>query len=186
MKRIPVSPNRYAFVDDSDYVRVMEHRWCFNQGYAQTNLCDGEGFHTTVKMERYIMGLPPIDGLVVDHKNHDKLDNRRDNLRWVTPSINSHNRAVSKGYFLRKDGLYQVYVSRKYIGVYKTAVLARIAYLQAKKKIDPISYQQILKHAAAKALLVFVCVFLLPPTRARAHTQLPLSPDIHVAVRGLA
>ncbi len=31
----------------------------------------------------------------VDHKNKDKLDNRLENLRWVPPWLNQHNREAS-------------------------------------------------------------------------------------------
>lgn len=43
-----------------------------------------------VKLHRYITDCP--DGLVVDHENHDTLDNRRDNLRVVNHNINAQNR----------------------------------------------------------------------------------------------
>lgn len=46
-----------------------------------------------VYMHRFLMGAP--SGLVVDHINHNTLDNRRENLRVVTPAANSlNNRAL--------------------------------------------------------------------------------------------
>lgn len=36
-------------------------------------------------------------GFTVDHKNRDKLDNRRENLRLVTRSENGQNKAKAKG-----------------------------------------------------------------------------------------
>jgi hypothetical protein len=44
-------------------------------------------------MHRLMLDAPPFraGGLQVDHINHDRLDNRRDNLRIVTGSGNAQN-----------------------------------------------------------------------------------------------
>jgi hypothetical protein len=47
-----------------------------------------------IYFHRVIMGASR--GQVVDHINHDSLDNRKENLRCVTPSINASNRASYK------------------------------------------------------------------------------------------
>jgi hypothetical protein len=44
-------------------------------------------------MHRTICGLERGDGRYVDHLNHDKLDNRRANLRVVSNAENVRNRA---------------------------------------------------------------------------------------------
>lgn len=45
----------------------------------------------SVSLHRYLM--QPPDGWVIDHINHNGLDNRRSNLRIVSRTINQHNRA---------------------------------------------------------------------------------------------
>lgn len=72
-------------VDPEDYDRVVEHSWYFhNMGYAMATI---EGKQTY--MHRFIMNTPK--GLHTDHINHDKLDNRRSNLRIVTRAENMQN-----------------------------------------------------------------------------------------------
>ncbi len=44
---------------------------------------------TIISMHRYIAGFP--DGMVIDHINHNGLDNRRSNLRIVTRAENLRN-----------------------------------------------------------------------------------------------
>jgi hypothetical protein len=46
----------------------------------------------TVLMHREVLGLVPGDGLDGDHRNHDRTDNRRSNLRPCTRAQNSQNR----------------------------------------------------------------------------------------------
>lgn len=90
MKRIDLIGKRgvmaYAIIDDEDYDRVSKYKWHYSNGYAINSF----GY----RMHRLIM-MPPHD-LVVDHINHDKLDNRRKNLRVCTQLENSKNRLHAK------------------------------------------------------------------------------------------
>lgn len=55
-------------------------------------------------MHRMIMNPP--DGMVVDHRNGDTLDNRRENLRVCTPKQNLQNRKSEKGSSSRYIGVH--------------------------------------------------------------------------------
>jgi hypothetical protein len=73
------------------------YRWYLNGGYAKRDgRKDGKRYH--VLMHRFIAGLTePGCKIHVDHINGNRLDNRRENLRVVTPSQNHQNRpAITK------------------------------------------------------------------------------------------
>jgi len=79
-----------AVVDAADYDRVAQHRWFLGgTGYAIRNVRPPQT--GAIYMPRFILDAPP--GSVVDHINHDKLDNRRSNLRIGNKSLNAQNRA---------------------------------------------------------------------------------------------
>lgn len=40
------------------------------------------------------MGFRPQEGMAIDHRNRDSLDNRRANLRQVSISMNNRNRGA--------------------------------------------------------------------------------------------
>ena len=92
MKEIPLTQGKFALVDDDDWHLVQGYKWCVNihpSGicYAVAWLPGGKGKY--VIMHRIIMDAP--DGMVVDHINHNGLDNRRSNLRICTTSQNGMN-----------------------------------------------------------------------------------------------
>lgn len=105
-------------VSTEDMERVEEERWSIRGGYAMN------GKWTMHKM---IMGERP-EGVpaeyVIDHRDRDKRNNTRENLRWVSRSFNVWN-AVYPGGRSRFRGLkyirgeWDVYFRKKYIGRYK-------------------------------------------------------------------
>lgn len=95
-REIPMTnaPGVVALVDDEDYERVMEHgSWHRKEGtdtrgggYAVPNHAQ----RPRPAMHRVVMGLGLGDpGL--DHRNGDRLDNRKENLRIATASQNQAN-----------------------------------------------------------------------------------------------
>ena len=117
------------FFDEEDFEEVSGHCWLIlKNGYVSCGL-DGK----TVTLHRFLMSPP--QGMVIDHINHNKADNRRSNLRICTVSENALNRAVPpKGIRIKCNGkktYYGVYLRGKYYGTFKD-------YDSAKAKRDEV------------------------------------------------
>lgn len=107
-------------IDKEDLALVSQYKWHIGStGYAVwRGVKDGK--KQTVRMHRLVSGCPP--GKIVDHINHDPLDNRRRNLRVCTQSENMRNlRDQGKGYWYHKQvGNWVVEVWGKHIGCFPT------------------------------------------------------------------
>lgn len=89
---IPLTQGRFAIVDDDDFEDLTKHKWYYMPiGYAgrHSKLSDPEGSGKFIYMHRVIMNALPKQE--VDHVNHDKLDNRRINLRLASSRQNKCN-----------------------------------------------------------------------------------------------
>jgi hypothetical protein len=93
---------RVALVDAADFEVVRSHKWHANGKrtlYAKTNI-DGR----IVSMHRLI--LSPGHGVLVDHINHDGLDNTRKNIRLCTHAENMRNRTRHGDFSSRFKGVW--------------------------------------------------------------------------------
>jgi hypothetical protein len=82
-----------AIVDVADAEVVLAHRWNLADGYASRSFREG-GVVKTELLHRFLMGLRPGDARQVDHRNLDRLDCRRANMRVVTKAQNQQNLAA--------------------------------------------------------------------------------------------
>jgi hypothetical protein len=78
-------------IDDEDWPRVNQHAWSVGQKKYLRARISGH----FVSLHVFIMGPAP-DGLIWDHKNRDKYDNRKENLRPVTQAVNQRNRDLRR------------------------------------------------------------------------------------------
>jgi hypothetical protein len=95
---IPLTQGIIALVDIDDYERISRFDWYAyknrNTFYAGRNVPGISKAQDMVLMHREILGLSRGDGIKVDHRNRNGLDNRRENLRVASTSINNHNRRI--------------------------------------------------------------------------------------------
>ena len=88
-------------MDDDDLSKVDFCNWgratSRQTMYAIASCAFGNHTYGKLKMHRVIMGAQP--GQVIDHINHNGLDNRRSNLRVVTPQQNSQHSRKRRGEF---------------------------------------------------------------------------------------
>lgn len=84
MQKIPLTQGQFALVDDRDYCYLSQWKWSAtwskdsNSYYAQRSTYKNKK-KNTVLMHRSI--LLANKGEVVDHENHNTLDNQRSNIR---------------------------------------------------------------------------------------------------------
>ena len=136
MKKIKLTQGKVSLVDNSDYEYVNQFKWHYHHaGYANRNyLVNGKTKHDSI----HRMLMNPPRGMHTDHINRNPLDNRRNNLRIVTNSINQYNRkSTNKGYSYDgriKNKPWRARIRRNgkdyHIGYFKTAKQARLAYLE--------------------------------------------------------
>ena len=143
MKKIKLTQNKYALVDDRDFDFLNQWNWYArktpNSWYVQRM------YKRKVIIMHRVLLSPKGDFLKksvqVDHKNMNGLDNRRSNIRICTKTENDRNRPKQKnntsGYKgVRASGskfLARIRVNKKllYLGTFKTAKLAAKTYNKA-------------------------------------------------------
>ncbi len=98
MKQIALTAGKTALVDDEDYDRAMTLNWHAHksvtknhvQWYASARI-DGK----TIYLHRFLLCAP--EGMQVDHRDHDGLNNCRSNLRLCTQTQNNGNKRSRVG-----------------------------------------------------------------------------------------
>lgn len=103
--------NRYALVDDRDFLFLNQWNWTFRDGYA-FRIVQKNNISKGIFMHRLINQTP--DGLETDHINRNRLDNRRSNLRSVTHRQNNLNRGIASNNTSGKVGVSWSLTKRKW------------------------------------------------------------------------
>lgn len=102
---VPLGKNAkqgYALVSADDVYKVEMNSWRLDShGYAIKSIKEN-GKTKNISLH-HVVYKKPSKGMVIDHINRNKLDNRRENLREVSHSINSANRKINRS----KDSLFR-------------------------------------------------------------------------------
>jgi hypothetical protein len=114
MKKIKLTQDKFALVDDQDYEFLIQWKWCASKHrgmFYAVRCVQSKLKQTAIKMHQIIairMGLLASDTL--DHIDQNGLNNQRLNLRLATVSQNGINRPKQrnntsgyKGVHWRKD-----------------------------------------------------------------------------------
>jgi hypothetical protein len=89
VRRIPLGHDRFAIVDARDYRWLSKYKWCASQKSGKVYAIRRTKEGRIVYMHREIMKAPK--GMIVDHIDHNTLNNRRCNLRVCRPEDNYAN-----------------------------------------------------------------------------------------------
>jgi len=114
-----------VFVDNDDK-EVFNHSWYLNNsGYAITRINKNK----QILMHRMVFG--DKNNLDIDHINRNKLDNRKENLRFVNRSQNMMNTDAKGYYWCKNKKKWAAYIHINYksiaLGRYKTEEQAKKA-----------------------------------------------------------
>jgi len=115
MKKIQLTQGKVALVDDEDYELVSLFNWQYHNNNKVERAVSSFRLNDKVfvlYMHRLIMNTPK--GMVVDHKYHNGLDNRKKYLRNCTNQQNLMN-ALSKGGTSQYKGVAWVIKKKKWM-----------------------------------------------------------------------
>ncbi len=134
---VPLSNGGVTLISPEDAPGVQLHVWHKDTaGYARAMVKDGAGWRL-VRLHRFILGEEPRE---IDHRDRDRLNNVRGNLRPCEPWQNMGNQAkrpggssVFKGVAWHKASqkwMAQIRVRgrRTYLGLFDSEVEAGAAY----------------------------------------------------------
>lgn len=127
-----------VYFDDSDYDLIMRYKWVLLKTGGNTIYCETRKKNFRTYMHRLIMN--PNENEIIDHKDHNGLNNMRSNLRICSHRQNNCNTRLHitnstgfRGVSFKKDKnayVAQISFNNKthYIGFYKNKYQAAEAY----------------------------------------------------------
>jgi hypothetical protein len=149
MKEIQLTQGYVALVDDEDFERINQHKWCVmktSRGglYAKRALWENKKCFSLL-MHVEILGTRNTK-VQIDHIKGNGLNNQKSNLRPCTFSQNQMNSRKKTGKTSRFKGVHIGYKGKFYariklnykeirIGSFETEILAAMAYNEFAKRL---------------------------------------------------
>jgi hypothetical protein len=147
-------------LEDLERVKLFPYTWYAHYNKRRNVYIVSGNFGLTeegrkrVLLSRWIMN--PSEKLVVDHVNHNTLDNRRVNLRVITDAENHQNlKSVNKNgiprgvHQLKRSGKWAAYLTinneRIHLGKFNTMLEANEAAQLGRKFLMPYSQENLLE-----------------------------------------
>jgi len=150
MMKIKLTQGKVALVDDTDFMWLSRWKWHAHKDhenfYACRRVLSSLGVNEHLSMHRQILGLEFGDSRQGDHKNHNTLDNRRENIRIATLTQNRGNQKIRSGGTSKYKGVCWVKQRKKWhaqlaiksksksLGFFMSERTAAFAYNLAAKK----------------------------------------------------
>jgi hypothetical protein len=146
MKEIKLTQGKVALVDDGDYDRLTQHKWCarkaHNTYYARRASREKPGPFYII-MHREIKCAP--HGLEIDHIDGDGLNNQKENLRLCVHKENLWNaRPHSGGVSSKFKGVHwcktrERWIAKIYINGQNHYIGAFVSEEEAAKRRDTVA-----------------------------------------------
>ena len=144
VKQIPLSQGKIAIVDDEDYEWLNQWKWTYQHKHTNCEYAIRTSYQKPKKhIQMHRLMLNAKKGQICDHKNHNGLDNRRENIWIVSRRQNLQNRKFRRSIY---PGIYWYPITRKWhsriringkrysLGYYRTEWAAFFAYSEACRK----------------------------------------------------
>src|SRR3990167_3661650 len=134
-KQLELSRGLKAIIDADDYKRASFYKWhavpySGGEGFKAARVVKTKNGLRKAYLHHLILGTTEM----IDHINHDALDNRKANLRVCTASQNQANRRMTKnnrsGFkgVTRNKKKWQARIKQKSLGTFSTREEAALAY----------------------------------------------------------
>lgn len=137
MKKIPLTHGKFAIVDDEDFEYINQWKWHTKEGkntfYAIRTEGSGEN-KKRFRMHRVVMNAP--DGIEVDHRDRNGVNNRKENLRLATHQQNGMNKGMQSNNKSGQTGVHKVKRTGKWW-----------AYIKKDRKMISLGFHDLFKDA---------------------------------------
>jgi len=147
MRQIELTQGQVAIVDEFDYEWLNQWKWHavkMRGGMKAARHIPKSGGRK-IYMHRQIMAAPV--GMDVDHRDHNTLNNRKENLRVCTTAQNIQNQLPSRGEtsgfkgvtWDKRDRKWKAYIRikgrQKFLGYYDDEIEAALVYDTAARRV---------------------------------------------------